>query len=119
MLLLSGDADPRPHGLQLYRSYCEVNILTCRAVVEFDGLGVSAIVLHEGWVGRWRAAQIEVAFEIGYKETGMSGKITITCDQGCLAEVQIVNIFLWAEQFIDEDKKVKERVYARNAFGGF
>merc|ERR1740121_882952 len=73
--------------------------------------------------------QIEVTFEIDSngilnigaedKGTGKSEKITITNDKGRLTEEQIEKIIKEAEQFADEDKKVKERVDAKNAFDGY
>merc|ERR1712178_174489 len=72
--------------------------------------------------------QIEVTFEIDHngilkvgaedKGTGKSEKITITNDKGRLTEEQIEKMIKEAEQFADEDKKVKERVDAKNAFDG-
>merc|ERR1711865_804468 len=46
-------------------------------------------------------------------------KITITNDKGRLTEEQIEKMIKEAEQFADEDKKVKERVDAKNAFDGY
>merc|ERR1712003_488844 len=73
--------------------------------------------------------QIEVTFEIdsngilnvGAEDngTGKSEKITITNDKGRLTEEQIEKMIKEAEQFADEDKKVKERVDAKNAFDGY
>merc|ERR1711879_155809 len=73
--------------------------------------------------------QIEVTFEIDSngilnvgaedKGTGKSEKITITNDKGRLTEDQIEKMIKDAEQFADEDKKVKERVDAKNAFDGY
>ena len=73
--------------------------------------------------------QIEVTFEIDSngilnvaaedKGTGKSEKITITNDQGRLNEEQIQKMIREAEEFADEDKKVKERVDAKNAFDGY
>jgi len=73
--------------------------------------------------------QIEVTFEIDSngilnvhaedKGTGKSEKITITNDKGRLTEEEIERMIKEAEQFADEDKKVKERVDARNAFDGY
>merc|ERR1712188_296088 len=73
--------------------------------------------------------QIEVTFEIDSngilnvgaedKGTGKSEKITITNDKGRLTEKQIEKMIKEAEQFADEDKKVKERVDAKNAFDGY
>merc|ERR1711904_59382 len=54
-----------------------------------------------------------------YKATGKSEKITITNDKGRLTEDQIEKMIKEAEQFADEDKKVKERVDAKNAFDGY
>merc|ERR1712194_866845 len=73
--------------------------------------------------------QIEVTFEIDSngilnvgaedKATGKSEKITITNDKGRLSEEQIEKMIKEAEMFADEDKKVKERVDAKNAFDGY
>merc|ERR1712004_549427 len=51
--------------------------------------------------------------------TGKGEKITITNDKGRLSEEQIEKMSKEAEQFADEDKKVKERVDAKNAFDGY
>merc|ERR1719163_2129866 len=68
--------------------------------------------------------QIDVTFDIDSngilnvgaedKGTGKSEKITITNDKGRLTEEQIEKMIKEAEQFADEDKKVKERVDAKN-----
>merc|ERR1719498_626981 len=73
--------------------------------------------------------QLEVTFEIDSngilnvgaedKGTGKGEKITITNDQGRLTEEQIEQMIKDSEQFADEDKKVKERVDAKNAFDGY
>merc|ERR1712193_409578 len=73
--------------------------------------------------------QIEVTFEIDSngilnvgaedKGTGKREKITITNDKGRLTEEQIEKMIKEAEQFADEDKIVKERVDAKNAFDGY
>merc|ERR1711916_426840 len=73
--------------------------------------------------------QIEVTFEIVSngilnvgaedKGTGKSEKITITNDKGRLTEEQIEKMIKDAEMFADEDKKVRERVDAKNAFDGY
>merc|ERR1711976_901366 len=73
--------------------------------------------------------QIEVSFELDSdgilnvaaqdKGTGKSEKITITNDKGRLIEEQIEKMIKEAEQFADEDKKVRERVDAKNAFDGY
>merc|ERR1711939_818590 len=48
-----------------------------------------------------------------------SEKITITNDKGRLTEEQIEKMIKDAEMFADEDKKVRERVDAKNAFDGY
>jgi molecular chaperone DnaK (HSP70) len=68
--------------------------------------------------------QIEVTFEIDSngilnvgaedKGTGKSEKITITNDKGRLTEEEIERMVREAEEFADEDKKVKEKVEAKN-----
>jgi len=73
--------------------------------------------------------QIEVTFEIDSngilnvgaedKATGKAEKITITNDKGRLTEEEIERMIKEAEQFADEDKKVKERVDAKNAFDNY
>merc|ERR1719451_258780 len=73
--------------------------------------------------------QIEVTFEIDSngilnvgaedKGTGKAEKITITNDKGRLTEEQIEKMIKEAEQFAEEDKKVKERIDAKNAFDGY
>merc|ERR1712093_571028 len=73
--------------------------------------------------------QIEVTFEIDSngilnvgahdKGTGKKESITITNDKGRLTEEQIEKMIQDAETFADEDKKVKERVDAKNAFDGY
>merc|ERR1711887_338174 len=73
--------------------------------------------------------QIEVTFEIDSngilnvgaedKGTGKSEKITITNDKGRLTEEQIEKMVEEAEKYKNEDKKVKERVDAKNAFDGY
>ena len=47
------------------------------------------------------------------KGTGKSEDITITNDKGHLTEEQIEKMIKEAEQFTDEEKKVKERVDAK------
>merc|ERR1712176_332387 len=73
--------------------------------------------------------QIEVTFEIDSngilnvgaedKGTGKSEKITITNDKGRLTEEQIEKMIKDAEMYADEDKKVRERVDAKNSFDGY
>ncbi|GJP53061.1 hypothetical protein CLOM_g12198, partial [Closterium sp. NIES-68] len=69
--------------------------------------------------------QIEVTFELDAngilnvkaedKGSGKSEKITITNDKGRLSQDDIERMVREAEEFADEDKKVKERVDARNS----
>ncbi len=49
------------------------------------------------------------------KGTGKSEKITITNDKGRLSQEEIDRMVQEAEEFADEDKKVKERIDARNS----
>jgi len=73
--------------------------------------------------------QLEVTFEIDSngilnvsahdKGTGKKESITITNDKGRLSEEQIEKMVADAEKFADEDKKVKERVDAKNAFDNY
>ncbi|CAA6655649.1 unnamed protein product [Spirodela intermedia] len=69
--------------------------------------------------------QIEVTFEVDAngilnvkaedKGTGKSEKITITNDKGRLSQEEIDRMVREAEEFAEEDKKVKEKIDARNA----
>jgi heat shock protein 5 len=73
--------------------------------------------------------QIEVTFEIDSngilnvgahdKGTGKKEAITITNDKGRLTQEEIDRMISDAEKFADEDKKVKERVDAKNAFDNY
>merc|ERR1712190_653650 len=73
--------------------------------------------------------QIEVTFEIDSngilnvgaedKGTGKKEAITITNDKGRLTEEEIEKMIREAEEFAEEDKIVKERVDAKNAFDGY
>merc|ERR1712118_123722 len=73
--------------------------------------------------------QIEVTFEIDAngilqvgaedKGTGKSEKITITAEKGRLSEEEIERMVREAEEFADEDAKVKEKVDKRNALEGY
>merc|ERR1712178_2035 len=73
--------------------------------------------------------QIEVTFEIDAngilqvsaedKGTGKSEKITITVEKERLSEEEIERMVEEAEQFAEEDKKVKDRIDARNALEGY
>lgn len=73
--------------------------------------------------------QIEVTFEVDAngilqvsaedKGTGKSEKITITAEKGRLSEDEIERMVREAEQFAEEDKKVKERIDARNGLESY
>jgi len=73
--------------------------------------------------------QIEVSFEVDAngilqvsaedKGTGKAEKITITAEKGRLSEEDIERMVREAEEFADEDKKVKERIDARNGLESF
>ncbi|XP_070581942.1 endoplasmic reticulum chaperone BiP-like [Ptychodera flava] len=73
--------------------------------------------------------QIEVTFEIDVngilrvsaedKGTGNKEKITITNDQNRLTPEDIEKMIQDAEKFADDDKKVKERVEAKNELEGY
>jgi heat shock protein 5 len=73
--------------------------------------------------------QIEVTFEIDSngilnvgaqdKGTGTKESITITNDKGRLTEEEIERMIREAEENADEDKKMKERVDAKNAFDNY
>lgn len=69
--------------------------------------------------------QIEVTFEVDAngilnvraedKASGKSEKITITNDKGRLTQEEIERMVREAEEFADEDKKVKDKIDSRNA----
>jgi heat shock protein 5 len=73
--------------------------------------------------------QIEVSFEVdanGFlqvsaedKGTGKAEKITITAEKGRLSEEDIERMVREAEEFAEEDKRVKERIDARNALESY
>merc|ERR1712096_65966 len=73
--------------------------------------------------------QIEVTFEVDSngilnvsahdKATGKKEAITITNDKGRLSQEEIDRMIEEAEQFADEDQKVKERVDAKNGFENY
>merc|ERR1712096_534197 len=73
--------------------------------------------------------QIEVTFEVDSngilnvsahdKATGKKEAITITNDKGRLSQEEIDRMIQEAEQFADEDQKVKERVDAKNGFENY
>jgi heat shock protein 5 len=73
--------------------------------------------------------QIEVTFEVDAngilqvsaedKGTGKAEKITITAEKGRLSEEEIERMVQEAEDFAEEDKKVKERIDARNGLESY
>ena len=73
--------------------------------------------------------QIEVTFEIDAngilqvsaadKGTGKSEKITITAEKGRLSEADIERMVEEAKEYADEDRKIKERVDARNGLESY
>merc|ERR1712176_349809 len=73
--------------------------------------------------------QIEVTFEVDVNgilnvsavdtSTGKSEAITITNDKGRLSEEEIERMVREAEEFAEEDKKVKERIDARNGLESY
>merc|ERR1712071_749979 len=73
--------------------------------------------------------QIEVAFEVDAngilqvsaedKGTGKAEKITITAEKGRLSEEDIERMVREAEEFAEEDKKVKERIDSRNGLESY
>merc|ERR1712182_187608 len=73
--------------------------------------------------------QIEVTFEIDAngilqvsaedKGTGKAESITITAEKGRLSEEDIERMVQEAEEFADEDKKVKARIDAKNGLEGY
>jgi len=73
--------------------------------------------------------QIEVSFEIDAngilqvsaadKGTGKAEKITITADKGRLSEEEIERMVREAEEFAEEDKKVQQRINAKNGLESY
>jgi len=73
--------------------------------------------------------QIEVSFEVDAngilqvsaedKGTGKAEKITITAEKGRLSEEDIERMVKEAEEFAEEDKKVKDRIDARNGLESY
>merc|ERR1712023_488423 len=73
--------------------------------------------------------QIEVTFEIDAngilnvsateKGSGNTEKITITNDKGRLSQEEIERMVSEAEEFAEEDKKVREKIEARNALENY
>jgi len=73
--------------------------------------------------------QIEVTFEIDAngilqvaaedKASGKAEKITITAEKGRLSEDDIERMVQEAEEFAEEDKKMKERISARNGLESY
>eukprot|EP00246_Nothoceros_aenigmaticus_P007445 TRINITY_DN2123_c0_g1_i1.p1 TRINITY_DN2123_c0_g1~~TRINITY_DN2123_c0_g1_i1.p1 ORF type:complete len:660 (+),score=179.12 TRINITY_DN2123_c0_g1_i1:246-2225(+) len=89
----------------------------CHELGKFDLTGIPAAPRG--------VPQIEVTFEIDAngilnvkaedKGTGKSEKITITNDKGRLSDDEIKRMVEEAEEFAEEDRKVKERIDARNS----
>merc|ERR1719453_949230 len=75
------------------------------------------------------AVMIEVSFEIDAngilnvgaedKGTGKNEKITITNDKGRLSQDEIERMVQEAEEFQEEDKKIREKIEARNALENY
>merc|ERR1711971_465194 len=73
--------------------------------------------------------QIEVSFEVDAngilqvsaedKGTGKAEKITITAEKGRLSEEEIERMVNEAEEFAEEDRKVKEKIDARNGLESY
>merc|ERR1719174_1242507 len=73
--------------------------------------------------------QIEVTFEVDAngilqvaaedKGTGKAEKITITAEKGRLSTEEIERMVQEAEEFAEEDKKVKDRIDGRNGLEGY
>ncbi|KAK8686115.1 hypothetical protein V6N13_125142 [Hibiscus sabdariffa] len=89
----------------------------CRLLGKFDLTGIPPAPRG--------TPQIEVTFEVDAngilnvkaedKGTGKSEKITITNDKGRLSQEEIERMVREAEELAEEDKKVKERIDARNS----
>ncbi|KAL9237438.1 hypothetical protein vseg_011985 [Gypsophila vaccaria] len=89
----------------------------CRLLGKFDLTGIAPAPRG--------TPQIEVTFEVDAngilnvkaedKASGKSEKITITNDKGRLSQEEIERMVKEAEEFAEEDKKVKERIDARNS----
>merc|ERR1719446_333271 len=73
--------------------------------------------------------QIEVSFEVDAngilqvsaedKGTGKAEKITITAEKGRLSQEEIDEMVRAAEEYAEEDKRVKERIDARNGLESY
>merc|ERR1711981_1413451 len=73
--------------------------------------------------------QIEVSFEVDAngilqvsaedKGTGKAEKITITAEKGRLSEEDIERMVQEAEEYYEEDRKVKERIDSRNGLESY
>ncbi|KAL7146114.1 hypothetical protein ABFS83_06G019400 [Erythranthe nasuta] len=89
----------------------------CRLLGKFDLTGIAPAPRG--------IPQIEVTFEVDAngilnvkaedKASGKSEKITITNEKGRLSQEEIERMVKEAEEFAEEDKKVKERIDARNS----
>merc|ERR1739844_343711 len=53
------------------------------------------------------------------KGTGKAEKITITAEKGRLSQEEIDRMVQEAEEYADEDKKIKDRIDGRNGLEGF
>jgi len=93
----------------------------CHLLGKFDLNGIPAAPRGQ--------PQIEVTFEVDAngilnvgaedKGSGKSEKITITNDSGRLSPEEIERMVQEAEEFAEEDKKVKDRIDGRNGLEGY
>ncbi|CAA6673343.1 unnamed protein product [Spirodela intermedia] len=96
---------------QVFTTYQDHLTKDCRMLGKFDLSGIPPAP--------------EVTFEVDAngilnvkaedKGTGKSEKITITNDKGRLSQEEIERMVREAEEFAEEDKKVKEKIDARNS----
>merc|ERR1712227_1048101 len=56
---------------------------------------------------------------MGDKGTGKAEKITITAEKGRLSQEEIDEMVRAAEEYAEEDKRVKERIDARNGLESY
>lgn len=100
---------------------CSINSLSCFLQIFAQ---VYRLLLFDLSILRG-TPQIEVTFEVDAngilnvkaedKGTGKSEKITITNDKGRLSQEEIERMVREAEEFAEEDKKLKEKIDARNS----
>eukprot|EP00261_Vitis_vinifera_P028606 XP_010662895.1 PREDICTED: luminal-binding protein 5 isoform X1 [Vitis vinifera] len=93
----------------------------CRELGKFDLSGIAPAPRG--------TPQIEVTFEVDAngilnvkaedKASGKSEKITITNDKGRLSQEEIDRMVREAEEFAEEDKKIKEKIDARNSLESY